>query len=267
MILLSAQRVYLLVQQDDGKCSSLKSTRIVSQKSRSWSPSDSLRKTSCSSPRSRWSRIKVDSRKTWSPPDNFTFPSPIGKMIFTNFRRYHFICIESPSMDFWRLHLLQLLKVCDKVSSDDIQSSNQMELQSFKMVRRIAVREVSSRPTRGLERFADGSNIPWNQPTIFRPSLTATRLHAPLFQQCHLSLNGEVLTYNDSKISLHKLWQILGNCQYKRLSAWLSVSRTSVSSFLSLDNFLHGYDLNSLSCQILYHDCIPVIVSRFTFFT
>ena len=40
----------------------------------------------------------------------------------------------------------------------------------------IAVREVFSRPTRGLERLTDNSDIPWNQPTSFHPSRIATVL-------------------------------------------------------------------------------------------
>ena len=58
--------------------------------------------------------------------------------------------------------------------------------------------------TRGPGRFADSSDTPWNLPTICRRSLIATILHnflpwfcVPLFQQCQLSQNDEVLTYND----------------------------------------------------------------------
>ena len=45
-----------------------------------------LRRVSCSSPRSGWSRIQVDVLRTWCPPEILTVPSAIGeRKFFTNF--------------------------------------------------------------------------------------------------------------------------------------------------------------------------------------
>ena len=62
-------------------------------------------------------------------------------------------------------------------------------------------------------------------------------------QRPHLFLTGEVLTYNDSKMNLHKLCQILCKCQCKWLLVFTSAPRSFVSSFLFPEVFvLHGYD-------------------------
>ena len=42
------------------------------------------------------------------------------------------------------------------------------------MVLQIVLRKVFSQPMRGLERFAENNNIPWNLPTIFHPELIAS---------------------------------------------------------------------------------------------
>ena len=66
----------------------------------------------------------------------------------------------------------------------------------------------------------------------------------PLLQQYHLSVNGEVCTYNDSKINVHKLCQIQGNCHCK----WLLVSTSAPRTFVSSSSVswevlvLHGWD-------------------------
>ena len=106
------------------------------------------------------------------------------------------------------------------------------------MVFRTASYWVSSHQTRDLECFANSSNIPWNPPTIFHPDLIATILQTscllfcvPLFQQYHSFLICVALTYNDSRIDLHKICQILGNCQCKWLLVSSSTLRTFVSSF------------------------------------
>ena len=89
-----ARTVWLSVQRDDGKCSSLQRTRnhflhhhhpAMSVEMVVKTPSDSPRRFPCSSPRSRWSRIKVDVLRTWSPPRNLTVPSAIGNIIFNIF--------------------------------------------------------------------------------------------------------------------------------------------------------------------------------------
>ena len=74
------------------------------------------------------------------------------------------------------------------------------------MVSRTSSHVVSSHRTRDLECFADGSNTPWNPPTMFHPNLIATilqmslpSLSALLFQQSHLFPICVVLTYNDSR--------------------------------------------------------------------
>ena len=120
-----------------------------------------------------------------------------------------------------------------------------MVLRGHKMVLRIAFHKVSCHPTRDLECFADSNSIPWNAPTIVHPEQIATVLQkslpsfcAPLSQQSHLFLNGAVLPYNDSRITLHKLCQFLGDCQSKRLLVSSSAPRTFVSSFAFPVKFL-----------------------------
>ena len=67
---------------------------------------------------------------------------------------------------------------------------------------------------------ADSSNIPWNQPTTFDPNQIAEVARRFLLLLCalpalqyHVSLNDEALMYNDSRIDLHKLFQMPRNCQ------------------------------------------------------
>ena len=85
---------------------------------------------------------------------------------------------------------------------NDTRSSHQRKSLVLGMVLRIAVHKVSHRLIRGLEHFAVGSNIPWNQPTIVRPSRIATALQKflPLFcvlffQQYHLAENNYSYKY------------------------------------------------------------------------
>ena len=80
--------------------------------------------------------------------------------------------------------------------------------------------------TRDLECFADSCSNPWNLPTIRYPDLTAIAppmsllsLYALLFLQSHLFLICVALTYNDSRIILHRICQILRNCQCKGLGS------------------------------------------------
>ena len=60
--------------------------------------------------------------------------------------------------------------------SDDTQPFIRKGLLSLSMVLHIAFHMVFSHPTKSLVRSADSNNIPWNPPTIFRPSLIATPL-------------------------------------------------------------------------------------------
>ena len=90
MILFSARTIWLWVPRDGDKWN----LPVIDQKSfvasassrieSSWrgfgeeSPSDSPRKTSCSSPRGRWSLIEVDGFRRRSPPEVLTVPSATG---------------------------------------------------------------------------------------------------------------------------------------------------------------------------------------------
>ena len=89
-------------------------------------------------------------------------------------------------------------------------------------------RQVFSHLPGGLRHFTDDNDIPWNQPTTFRPSRIATVPQTPfrfffvlISQKCHSSQNGEALMFNDSRVDLHKFCTIPRNCQCKCLSAWL----------------------------------------------
>ena len=104
------------------------------------------------------------------------------------------------------------------------------------MVLQIAFREEFSHLPGGLGHCADSNSIPKKHPTIFHPSLIATRhrtflltLFVRLFPQCLLPRIDEVSKYSDSKIC-----QIPMNCQYKWLSAFPTARETFVNSFPSL---------------------------------
>ena len=90
----------------------------------------------------------------------------------------------------------------------------------------------------------NSSGTPWNLPTNFHPDQIATApqtsllsLNALLFRKPHLFPICVVLTYNDSRIGLQRLCQILGNCQCKGLLASSSAPRTFVNSFLFPETF------------------------------
>ena len=104
------------------------------------------------------------------------------------------------------------------------QPMNQTEWLVLYKVLQNVFRVESSHQTRDLECFADWCSIPWDLPIIFHPDLIATipqtyllSLCALLPQQSHLFLICVVLTYNDSRKDLHKLFQIPKNCQCKWL--------------------------------------------------
>ena len=74
----------------------------------------------------------------------------------------------------------------------------------------------------------------------------------PLSKQYHLFLNGEVLTYNDYKIDLHKLCQILGCCRCKWLFGFLVGSRNFCKRFLFPEKFCFCTDeIESIEWQDL----------------
>ena len=115
------------------------------------------------------------------------------------------------------IYLARLLDQIDVISIGpshklcDIRPLLQTVLLVSQKAFRTAFRMVSSHQTRDLECFADSSNIPWIPPTIHCPDLIATvpqmsflLLCALLFHQSHLFLICVVLTYNDSRIMLHK---------------------------------------------------------------
>ena len=133
---------------------------------------------------------------------------------------------------------------------------------------------VFSHQTICPEYFASSCNIPWNPPTNFRPIPIATISQMCLLNSAYCSLsnpfflNGETLTCNDATIGLHQL------CQIPRI--------VSVNEFWFPDQlqellqapfgFLWSFrfariKLHPLNRQVLYHNCILVIVSRFTSFT
>ena len=130
MILLSARTVWHSVERDDGKCRSLRWTRnhfLLHHHlgDESWSgggdPSDSPERFPCSSPRSGLFQVTVDLLRTWSPRDNLTVPSAIGKIKF-----HHFLGANTSlalSLLAWISDasiFSQFLNVCDQnVSSPD----------------------------------------------------------------------------------------------------------------------------------------------------
>ena len=125
---------------------------------------------------------------------------------------------------------------------------------AFRMVLRIVFHKVFSHLPRGLEHFADGNSIPYNQSTIFHPDQIATVLQkslpkfCALSQQCHLSRIDGVLRFDDSMKNLHWICQFPVDCQCTRLSAFPVARETSVSSLRCTDK------IDPLNGLILYHD-------------
>ena len=110
---------------------------------------------------------------------------------------------------------------------------------------RAAFRKAFSHQKVYPEYFADGSNIPSNPPTIRYPDRTATASQMSplvpcelLFQQSHLFLICEVLTYSDSRIIPRKTFQIPRDCQCEWLLVSLLAPGTSLGSSGSPGKFL-----------------------------
>ena len=142
------------------------------------------------------------------------------------------------------------------------------------MVRRIAFHRVSSHQTRGLEHFADRCNIPWNLPTIFHPSLTATMQQTFLLFTLRTALSA--IPFVSDLCGVDVQWFQERSSQALPNSDELSVYMTFGFSDGSR-NFLKLFSvswevicfaqirLSPFSGKILYHDCVSMIVSRFTF--
>ena len=115
---------------------------------------------------------------------------------------------------------------------DDIQALRQTVWSGLQLALQIAVHKVFSHLPRGLGHFEDNSSIPQNQTTTFRPSLISTDvpLLYALSQQSHSFLICVVLTYSESVTSLHRIFQILMNCQCKWLSASLMARKTFLNA-------------------------------------
>ena len=112
-------------------------------------------------------------------------------------------------------------RVCARVIvaclMDSIRPVPQKIFLAVGMVLRIGFRREFSHLPGGLQHFADSNSIPLNQPTTFHPSPIATvqqtsliLLCVPLSQQYHSS--HEVLKFDDSMTSLHRICQIPMKC-------------------------------------------------------
>ena len=129
---------------------------------------------------------------------------------------------------------------------------------------------------------------------LFHPDLITTipQMSLPWFcallsQQSHLFLICAVLTYNDSKINLHKNCRIPKNCQCKWLLISLSAPGTLAKSSLLPEKFLFYMGmivsivlpnvlrnvcftwvwLYRLCCPVLYLHSVKIIFSRLQSFT
>ena len=143
------------------------------------------------------------------------------------------------------------------------------------MVFRTAFHWVSFHQTRDLECFADRYNVPRNPPTNFHQDLIATILQMPLLSLYALSLSnpmcfrsvwcrrtmipGKIFTTFaefQGIVSLNDFWLPIG--LQKLVQAPLCFLRSFCFARICLD---------PLGGQVLHHDCISMIVSRFTSFT
>ena len=142
------------------------------------------------------------------------------------------------------------------------------------MVFQNASRMVFSHQVRDLECFADRYNIPQNLPTNFHseliaiaPQMSPLSLCALLSQQSHLFLICVVRTMIPGKIftDLDRFQGIVSVNDF-RLPIGLQELLQASLSFLWSFCFA-GICLDPLGGQVLHHDCISVIVSRFAIVT
>ena len=80
--------------------------------------------------------------------------------------------------------------------------------------------------------------------------------------QNHLSQIDEAVKYSDSKISRDKLFQTQAVYPYTSLLDRVTALETFANSFRFLVKILFGTDaIATIRSQLLYHNCILVIVS------
>ena len=158
--------------------------------------------------------------------------------------------------------------------SGDIQWLLQNELLVHWMVLQIVFQKEISHQPGGLGHFADSNSIPWNPPTIFHPILTVAillkfflSLFVRLFQR-HMSRIHEVLKFDDSMTDFTMLAKLQWIVCIDNFCRVVTARETFANSFPSpvKSFFFARIRLNPLSGKILYHDSVPVIVSRFTSF-
>ena len=130
----------------------------------------------------------------------------------------------------------------------------------------------SSHQTRNLECFADRYSIPWNLPIIFHSDLIATIPQTYLLYSAHCSLS--------NLMCLRSVWC---RCTMVPIKIFTSLAKfqgiVSVNDFtlpIRLQELLQApfgflrsfcfarIRLDPLSGQVVHHDCISMIVSRFT---
>ena len=144
------------------------------------------------------------------------------------------------------------------------------------MVLRIVPHRVFSHLPRDLEHFADKYSIPWNLPTNFHPDLIAT-----IQQKCLLLILRTALS--SYPICFWSVW-----CRHTMISWKIFTNFAEFQGIVSVNDFrcpiwlqkllqpplcflrslcFARIRLNPLGGQVLHHDCISMIVSRFTTFT
>ena len=91
---------------------------LPASRNESWSggrdPSDSPRKSILLSPWIGRCRTEVDVLRSWSPPRVWFVHLRLEKYILFFFREHILFRIESFWVDFWCVHRLQLLKICNQ---------------------------------------------------------------------------------------------------------------------------------------------------------
>ena len=246
--------------------------------------------------------FKVDFRKTWSPPINLTVPSAIGKRKISPF--FGVIIsfalslrawisdasqFSSSSMSATKISpfqsLPQTVHIQTKLESWLVFRRNRMMFNHWRQtgllvlstVFQIALHMVFSHLSRGLEHFADVSNVPSHQPTIFHPSQIATAQQKSLLQFCVLLCLSATPFVSDrrgvdvkwvhdmSSQDLPKFQRIVCVMSDFRFSdGSRKISQTPLRPLRSLG--FTRIKLYPLSGYILYHECVSVF-SKFTSFT
>ena len=169
-------------------------------------------------------------------------------------------------MDSW-LVLRSYWVIPNRWTKRDNWSFNRFSNEFFRM--------ESSHQTRDLECFADWYSIPWNLPPFFIQTWLQQYRRSPFFHSAYCTLSNPICLWSVW------CWRTMipgtiftGLAKFQGIVSandfWLPIRLQELLQ--ALLRFLRSFcfariRLDPLGSQVLHHDCISMIVSRFTSFT